>query len=74
MAGVTGSERGIDRTADYMGMLATVCATLQDTLEKHDVDTRVLSAIEMRQIAEPYIKRKQFDIWKRSVVILLLFQ
>ncbi len=54
--GVTGSERGIDRaTADYMGMLATVinALALQDTLEKHDVDTRVLSAIEMRQIAEP---------------------
>ena len=59
--GIAGAKRGIDRaTADYMGMLATVinALALQDVLEKHDVDTRVMSAIEMREVAEPYIKRR----------------
>ena len=59
--GVTGAKRGIDRaTADYMGMLATVinALALQDVLESHGVDTRVMSAIEMREVAEPYIKRR----------------
>ncbi|HHX96861.1 MAG TPA: UMP kinase [Clostridia bacterium] len=71
--GVTGSERGIDRaTADYMGMLATVinALALQDTLEKHDVDTRVLSAIEMRQIAEPYIKRRAIRHLEKGRVVI----
>ncbi|MGE5397872.1 MAG: UMP kinase [Chitinophagales bacterium] len=59
--GVAGSARGMDRaTADYMGMLATVinALALQDALENHGVPTRVLSAIEMRQVAEPYIRRR----------------
>jgi uridylate kinase len=59
--GVDSSSKGIDRTsADYMGMLATVINSLalQDALEKTGVSTRVQSAIEMRQIAEPYIRRK----------------
>lgn len=59
--GVSGSAKGMDRaTADYMGMLATVinALALQDALEAVEVDTRVQSAIEMRQIAEPYIRRR----------------
>jgi uridylate kinase len=59
--GLKGSASGMDRTsADYMGMLATVIngIALQDGLEKAGVPTRVLSAIEMRQIAEPYIRRR----------------
>ncbi|NIS59421.1 MAG: UMP kinase [Proteobacteria bacterium] len=59
--GIDASSRGMDRTsADYMGMLATVINSLalQDALEKIGVFTRVQSAIEMRQVAEPYIRRK----------------
>ncbi|AFV03113.1 Uridylate kinase [Dehalobacter sp. UNSWDHB] len=59
--GIAGSSQGIDRTtADYMGMLATVmnALALQDVLEQHNIVTRVLSAIEMRQVAEPYIRRR----------------
>ena len=57
--GLAGSAKGMDRaTADYMGMLATVMNSLalQDALEKFGVDTRVQSAIEMRQMAEVYIQ------------------
>ena len=59
--GVTGAQMGMERSsADYMGMLATVMNGLavQNALEQLGVQTRLLSAIEMRQIAEPYIKRK----------------
>jgi hypothetical protein len=59
--GLAGSARGMDRaTADYMGMLATVinALALQDALERQGVHTRVQSAIEMRSIAEPYIRRR----------------
>ncbi|MDR1192778.1 MAG: UMP kinase [Peptococcaceae bacterium] len=59
--GVAGSRRGMDRaTADYMGMLATCinALALQDALEAGGVDTRVASAIEMRQVAETYIRRR----------------
>ncbi|MDP3049733.1 MAG: UMP kinase [Eubacteriales bacterium] len=59
--GVAGSTKGMDRAAaDYMGMLATVINSLalQDALEKVNVDTRVQVAIEMRAIAEPYIRRR----------------
>ncbi len=59
--GVAGSAKGMDRAAaDYMGMLATVINSLalQDALEKAGVDTRVQVAIEMRAIAEPYIRRR----------------
>ena len=71
--GVAGSKRGIDRaTADYMGMLATVinALALQDILEAHDVDTRVQSAIEMRQVAEPYIKRKAIRHLEKGRVVI----
>ncbi|HEX9455927.1 MAG TPA: UMP kinase [Candidatus Binatia bacterium] len=59
--GAVASEIGMDRaSADTMGMLATVinCLALQDALEHLGVSTRVLSAIEMRQVAEPYIRRR----------------
>lgn len=71
--GVTGAKRGIDRaTADYMGMLATVINSLalQDILESHDIDTRVQTAIEMRQIAEPYIKRKAIRHLEKARVVI----
>jgi uridylate kinase len=64
---------GMDRTtADHMGMLATTMNALamQDSLERIGVDTRVLSAIEMRQIAEPYIRRRAMrHLEKRRIVI-----
>jgi uridylate kinase len=59
--GLAASARGMDRsTADYMGMLATVinALALQDALEQHGVPTRVLTAIEMRAVAEPFIRRR----------------
>jgi len=59
--GMKGAAAGMDRsTADYMGMLATVlnALTLQDALEKVNVDTRVLSAMAVTEVAEPYIRRR----------------
>jgi len=59
--GLAASAKGMDRaTADYMGMLATVIngLALQDSLEKNGLNTRVLSAIEMRAVAEPFIRRR----------------
>ena len=59
--GLEGAAEGMDRaTADYMGMLATVlnALTLQDALEKVQVDTRVLSAMAVTEVAEPYIRRR----------------
>lgn len=59
--GVAGSAKGMDRaTADYMGMLATVINSLalQDALEQEGMGTRVLSAIEMKEVCEPYIRRR----------------
>lgn len=59
--GIKGATKGMDRaSADYMGMLATVlnCLALQDVLEREGVDTRVQSAIEMQELAEPYIRRR----------------
>jgi uridylate kinase len=67
------SGKGMDRTtADHMGMLATVINSLalQDALESRGVPTRVQTAIEMRQIAEPYIRRKAVrHLEKRRIVI-----
>ena len=71
--GIAGAKRGIDRaTADYMGMLATVinALALQDVLAKHDVDTRVMSAIEMREVAEPYIKRRAIRHLEKGRVVI----
>jgi uridylate kinase len=59
--GLEGAAEGMDRaTADYMGMLSTVlnALTLQDALEKVGVDTRVLSAMAVTEVAEPYIRRR----------------
>lgn len=71
--GETGAELGMERAqADYMGMLATVMngLALQDGLEKVGVPTRVQTSIEMRQIAEPYIRRKAIrHLEKQRVVI-----
>jgi uridylate kinase len=71
--GVAGSRKGMDRaTADYMGMLATVINSLalQDALEKYEVETRVMSAIEMKEVAEPYIRRRAIrHLEKKRVVI-----
>jgi uridylate kinase len=72
--GVAGSERGMDRaTADYMGMLATVmnALALQDALEARGVDTRVQSAIEMRQVAEPYIRRRAMRHLEKGRIVIL---
>ncbi len=71
--GVNGTEIGMDRaTADYMGMLATVmnAIALQDVLEKKDVPTRVMSAIEMRQIAEPYIRRRAMRHLEKGRIVI----
>lgn len=71
--GMQASESGMDRaSADYMGMLATVmnALALQDALEKQSVFTRVQSAIEMQEIAEPYIRRRaERHLEKNRVVI-----
>ncbi|WP_457621247.1 UMP kinase [Persephonella sp.] len=71
--GVKGSSMGMDRaTADYMGMLATVmnALALQDILEKKEVPTRVMSAIEMRQIAEPYIRRRAIRHLEKGRIVI----
>ena len=71
--GLSGSSGGMDRaTADYMGMLATVINSLalQDALEQCEVDTRVQTAIEMRQIAEPYIRRRAIRHLEKGRVVI----
>ncbi|MEA4901486.1 UMP kinase [Desulfitobacterium sp.] len=71
--GISGSSQGMDRaTADYMGMLATVmnALALQDALEKVGMATRVLSAIEMRQVAEPYIRRRAIRHLEKGRVVI----
>ena len=71
--GLSGSAKGMDRaTADYMGMMATVmnALALQDALEKLDVDTRVQTAIEMRQVAELYIRRKAIRHMEKGRVVI----
>ena len=72
--GLAGSTHGIDRvTGDYMGMLATVINSLavQDALERLDVHTRVLSAIEIRQVAEPYIRRRAMRHLEKGRVVVI---
>lgn len=71
--GATGANKGMDRaTADYMGMLATVINSLamQDALEKAGIPTRVETAIEMRQIAEPYIRRRAIRHMEKARVVI----
>lgn len=72
--GIAASSKGMDRaSADYMGMLATMINSLamQDALEKVGVDTRVQSAIEMREVAEPYIRRRALRHLEKGRVIIL---
>jgi len=71
--GVDGSARGMDRaSADYMGMLATVIngLALQAGLEKAGVDTRVQTAIEMREVAEPFIRRRALRHLEKGRVLI----
>ena len=71
--GLSASEQGFDRvSADHMGMLATVinALALQDALENAAVSTRVLSAIEMRQVAEPYIRRRAVRHLEKGRVVI----
>ncbi len=71
--GKIGSEMGMDRAgADYMGMLATVMNSLalQDSLENIGIQTRVQTSIEMRQVAEPYIRRKSSSSLREKNVLL----
>jgi len=71
--GMAASSTGMDRaSADYMGMLATVMngIALQDALEKIDVQTRVQTAIEMREVAEPYIRRRAIRHLEKGRVVI----
>lgn len=71
--GIKGATSGMDRaSADYMGMLATVlnCLALQDALERKDVFTRVQSAIDMQELAEPYIRRKAVRHLEKGRVVI----
>ncbi len=71
--GLQGSAKGIERaTGDYMGMLATVinALALQDALEKRDVDTRVLSAISMTEVCEPFIRRRAVRHLEKGRVVI----
>jgi uridylate kinase len=71
--GVAASARGMDRaTADYMGMLATVinALALQDALEHYGITTRVLTAIEMRAVAEPFIRRRAIRHLEKGRVVV----
>ncbi|MDI3269483.1 MAG: UMP kinase [Bacillota bacterium] len=71
--GQIGSAQGMDRaTADYMGMLATVinALALQDALEKLGVETRVQTAVEMRQVAEPFIRRRAIRHLEKGRVVI----
>ena len=71
--GADAARQGMDRaTADYMGMLATVinAMALMDALEKHDVETRVQSAVQMQQVAEPYIRRRAIRHLEKGRVVI----
>jgi uridylate kinase len=71
--GVAASAKGMDRaTADYMGMLATVIngLALQDAMEKHGIVTRVVTAIEMRAVAEPFIRRRAIRHLEKGRVVV----
>jgi uridylate kinase len=73
MRGATASQQGMDRvSADYMGMLATVinALALQDILEKKGVDTRVMTAIRMEELAEPYIRRRAVRHLEKGRVVI----
>ncbi len=73
--GVSAAAQGIDRVAaDHMGLLATVIngLALQDALEKRAVTTRLMSAVEMRQIAEPFIRRRAIRHLEKGRVVLFV--
>ena len=70
--GLDGAASGMDRaTGDYMGMLATVlnALTLQDALERHGQHTRVMSAIDVKEVAEPYIRRRAMRHLEKGRVV-----
>ena len=72
--GISASIRGMDRsTADYMGMVATVlnALALQEASERAGVPTRVMTAIEMREVAEPYIRRRAIRHMEKGRVVIL---
>ena len=71
--GVSDAAAGMDRvSADHMGMLATIinALALQDALERAEVQTRVLSAIEMREVAEPFIRRRAIRHMEKKRVVI----
>jgi uridylate kinase len=71
--GAVASQQGMDRvSADYMGMLATVinALALQDALERHGVESRVMTAIRMEQLAEPYIRRRALRHLEKNRVVI----
>jgi uridylate kinase len=71
--GVAAAARNMDRvTADHMGMLATVinALALQDALERQGIQTRVMTAIEMRQVAEPYIRRRAIRHLEKGRIVI----
>ena len=71
--GLAASARGMDRaTADYMGMLATVinALALSDAIERYDVRTRVVTAIDMREVAEPFIRRRAIRHLEKGRVVV----
>lgn len=73
--GLRAASRGMDRaTADYMGMLATALngLALQDALERKGVDTRIMTAIEMRELAEPYIRRRAIRHLEKGRVVIFV--
>ena len=72
--GVSAAAQGMDRaTGDYMGMLATMlnALALQNVLEKHGLTTRVLSALEMKELAEPYIRRRAVRHLEKGRIVIL---
>jgi uridylate kinase len=71
--GVAATAEGMDRTTgDYMGMLATVLNSLavQEALERHGADTRVLSALEVQEVAEPYIRRRAVRHLEKGRIVI----
>ncbi len=73
--GLKGSAQGMDRTsADYMGMLATIIngVALQDAIEKQGVQTRLLTALEVRAVAEPYIRRRAIRHLEHARIVIFV--
>lgn len=71
--GITAQAEGMDRaTADYMGLMATVmnAVALQDALEKLDIQTRVLSALAIKEVAEPYIRRRAIRHLEKGRIVI----